>query len=154
MSTIAEKARSAIRHVTERWRDARIGSQPRNSDKDLAMPKTVGKVSNIPLSPALIQGNMVFVSGQVPVDDDGAIIDGIEAQTRLVLDKIKELVEAAGSSMDKVVKTTVFLTDKKDFAAMNSIYSEYFPASPPARSTIECGLMIDIKVEIEAIAAI
>ena len=118
------------------------------------MPKTVGAVTNIPLSPALIAGNMVFVSGQVPVDDDGAIIDGIEAQSRLVLDKIKDLVESAGSSMDKVVKTTVFLTDKKDFAAMNSVYAEYFPTSPPARSTVECGLMIDIKVEIEAIALI
>ena len=118
------------------------------------MPKTIGEVSRIPLSPAVIQGNMVFVSGQVPVDDNGKIVEGIEAQTRLVLDKIKELVEAAGSSMDRVVKTTVFLTDKADFAAMNSIYSEYFPASPPARSTVECGLMIDIKVEIEAIAAI
>ena len=129
-------------------------SQPRDAEKDLAMPKTVGEVSRIPLSPAVIQGNTVFVSGQVPVDDNGMILEGIEAQTRLVLDKIKELVEAAGSSMDKVVKTTVFLTDKTDFAAMNSIYAEYFPESPPARSTIECGLMIDIKVEIEAIATI
>lgn len=118
------------------------------------MPKTVGAITNIPLSPAMIAGNMVFVSGQVPVDEDGAIVDGIEAQTRLVLDKVKELVESAGSSMDKVVKTSVFLTDKKEFAAMNSVYAEYFPASPPARSTVECGLMIDIKVEIEAIAVI
>ena len=118
------------------------------------MPKTLDAVTNIPLSPALIAGNMVFVSGQVPVDDDGAVVDGIEAQSRLVLDKIKDLVESAGSSMDKVVKTTVFLTDKKDFASMNSVYAEYFPTSPPARSTVECGLMIDIKVEIEAIALI
>ena len=76
----------------------------------------------------------------------------MEAQTRLVLDKVKALVEAAGSSMDKVVKTTVFVTDRAEFGAMNKVYAEYFPTEPPARSTIECGLMIDIKVEIEAIA--
>ncbi len=116
------------------------------------MPATVGKVTSIPLSPALIAGDTVYVSGQVPVGDDGAIPEGVAAQTRLVMEKIKTLVEEAGSSMSSVVKTTVFLTDRKDFAAMNSVYAEYFPDAPPARSTVECGLMIDIKVEIEAIA--
>ena len=116
------------------------------------MPATVGKVTNIPLSPALIAGDTVYVSGQVPVGDDGAIPEGVAAQTRLVMEKIKALVEEAGSSMSSVVKTTVFLTDRKDFGTMNSVYAEYFPDAPPARSTLECGLMIDIKVEIEAVA--
>ena len=117
------------------------------------MAKTViGTVSSIPLSPALKTESLIFVSGQVPTDDAGAVPDGVEAQTRIVLDKIKALVEEAGSSMDKVVKTTVFLTDTADFAAMNAVYATYFPTDPPTRSTIRCELMIDIKVEIEAIA--
>ncbi|MCY4458904.1 MAG: RidA family protein [Albidovulum sp.] len=113
-----------------------------------------GAATNIPLSPALRAGNLIFVSGQVPVDDDGAVVEGIEAQTRLVLEKVRDLLAEAGGSMDRVVKTTVFLTDKEDFAAMNKVYSEFFPGTPPTRSTIRCELMIDIKVEIEAIAAL
>ncbi len=116
------------------------------------MKETIGTVTHIPLSPAIKTKTLVFVSGQVPTDDEGCIVEGIEAQTRLVLDKIKDLVEAAGSSLDKVVKTTVFLTNTEDFAAMNAVYAEYFPDSPPTRSTLRCELMIDIKVEIEAIA--
>ncbi len=111
-----------------------------------------GASSNIPLSPALKAGGMVFVSGQVPTGSDGKIVAGIDAQTRLVLDKVRQLLEEAGSSMEDVVKTTVFLRDKSDFAAMNAVYAEYFNRPWPARSTIECDLMIDIDVEIEAIA--
>ncbi len=111
-----------------------------------------GDVTHIPLSPALRAGGLVFVSGQVPTDADGRIVTGIEDQTKLVLDKIRSLLEAAGSSMDKVVKTTVFLQDKADFGAMNDVYAEYFGQPWPTRSTIECELMVDIKVEIEAIA--
>lgn len=119
------------------------------------MTKTVfGDAGAIPLSPALKTGSTIFISGQVPTAADGSIPEGIEAQTRLVLDKVKALVEEAGSSMDRVVKTTVFVTDKADFAAMNAVYATYFPNDPPARSTIECALMIDIKVEIEAIAVV
>ena len=120
----------------------------------MAEKKIVYEVSRIPLTPALRTESFIFVSGQVPTDEDGKIVDGFEVQTRLVLDKIKELVETAGSSLDKVVKTTVFLTDPADFAAMNAIYAEYFPETPPARSTIRCELMIDVKIEIEAIALV
>ena len=119
------------------------------------MSKTViGTSAGPPLSPALKTESFIFVSGQVPLRDDRSIPDGIEAQTRLVLDQVKALVEKAGSSMDKVVKTTVFLTDKADFPGMNAVYAEYFPSAHPARSTIECQLMLDIKVEIEAIALV
>ena len=118
----------------------------------MASKELVGELGPVPLSPALRTETAVFVSGQVPVQPDGSVPDDVGEQTRLVLDKVKELVEAAGSSMDKVVKTTVFLTNKADFAAMNAVYAGYFPGTPPTRSTIECGLMIDIKVEIEAIA--
>ena len=114
----------------------------------------IGTPTNIPLSPALRTGNLVFVSGQVPVDDNGRIVEGIEAQTRLVLEKIRDLVAEAGGSMDRVVKTTVFLRDTEDFAVMNKVYAEFFSGTPPARSTIRCELMIDIRVEIEAIAVV
>lgn len=116
--------------------------------------RTIGEPTAIPLSPAVLTDRFVFVSGQVPTTDDGEIVAGIEAQTRLVLEKIKTLLEEAGSSLAKVVKTTVFITDTSEFAAMNKVYAEYFPNSPPARSTIRCELMIDIKVEIEAIALV
>ncbi len=112
----------------------------------------IGAESHVPLSPALKAGGLVFVSGQVPTDSDGRIVSGIEDQTRLVLDKMKALLEEAGSSMDNVVKTTVFLRNKSDFPAMNAVYSEYFSRPWPSRSTVECDLMADIEVEIEAIA--
>ena len=118
----------------------------------MAKMERFGPITGLPLSQALRTENFVFISGQVPTDDDGNIVRGFEAQTRLVLDKIKELAEEAGSSLDRIVKTTVFLTDTADFPAMNKIYGEYFPGTPPARSTIRCELMIDIKIEIEAIA--
>ena len=120
----------------------------------MATIKPFGERTQIPLSPALRTDNLVFISGQVPVDGNGEIVEGIEAQTRLVLEKIKSLVESAGSNMGKVVKTTVFLTDVNDFAKMNSVYAEFFPDTPPTRSTLRCELMIDIKVEIEAIALV
>ncbi|MBJ3774510.1 RidA family protein [Acuticoccus mangrovi] len=119
------------------------------------MAKTaMGAMGKVPLSLATIANGFVFVSGQVPVAEDGTIPEGIEAQTMLVLDKLKTLVEAAGSSMDNVVKTTVFLTDIEDFAGMNAVYASVFASEPPARSTIRCDLAVDALVEIEAIAAL
>ena len=111
-----------------------------------------GMPTATPLTPAIRVDRTLYVSGQVPRDSSGATPDGIENQTRMVLDRVKALVEEAGGTLDNVVKTTVFLTDRTNFAAMNRIYSEYFPSQPPARSTIECGLMIDVLVEIECIA--
>lgn len=118
----------------------------------MSLKEMIGPESHVPLSPALKAGEWVFVSGQVPTLANGEIVSGIEDQTRLVLDKIKSLLEEAGSSMDKVVKTTVFLQNKADFSAMNAIYAEYFSEPWPSRSTAECDLMIDIRVEIEAMA--
>jgi 2-iminobutanoate/2-iminopropanoate deaminase len=115
--------------------------------------KQVFGASHVPLSPAVRAGDFIFVSGQVPVGDDGVIVDGgIEAQTRRVLDKVKEALALAGAGMEDVVKTTVFLEDARDFGGMNRVYAAYFAKEPPARSTLECRLMIDIKVEIEAVA--
>jgi 2-iminobutanoate/2-iminopropanoate deaminase len=111
-------------------------------------------ISKLPISQAVKAGGMVYCSGFVPVDPmTGKLVEGdIEVQTDRVLQSLKSVLEAAGSSLDKVVKTTVFLTDKKDFAGMNEVFGRYFPKDPPARSTVQAELMIDAKVEIELIA--
>ncbi len=108
-----------------------------------------------PYSQAIIAGGLVFCSGQIPLDPaNGQIIDGpIEVQTRRVLDNLTAVLAAAGSSMEQIVKTTIFLADMNDFAAVNTVYGEYFGAEPPARSTVQVArLPRDVRVEIEAIA--
>lgn len=116
------------------------------------MPKEVFGTSQVPLSPTVRAGDFVFVSGQVPVVDGAIVSGGIAAETRAVLDNVRKCLEMAGAGMADVVKTTVWLRDRADFAAFNAVYGEYFPHEPPARSTAESRLMIDIAVEIEAIA--
>jgi reactive intermediate/imine deaminase len=114
--------------------------------------QTFGR-SHVPLSPAVRAGDFVFVSGQVPTDTGGKVVGGgIEAETRQVLDNVKSALALAGCTLDDVVKTLVVLKDASDFPAFNKVYATYFPSSPPARTTMEAKLMIDIRVEIEAIA--
>jgi 2-iminobutanoate/2-iminopropanoate deaminase len=108
--------------------------------------------SHVPLSPAVRAGDFVYVSGQVPVRDGSVVDGGIEPQTRQVLDNVKAALVLAGATMDDVVKTTVWIEDARDFGGMNKVYATYFPKEPPARTTVESRLMIDIKVEIEAVA--
>jgi 2-iminobutanoate/2-iminopropanoate deaminase len=109
--------------------------------------------SHVPLSPAVRAGDLVYVSGQVPVRPDGTMVDGgIEPQTRQVLDNVKAALALAGATMDDVVKTTVWIEDARDFSGMNKVYASYFSKEPPARTTVESRLMLDIKVEIEAVA--
>ena len=125
------------------------GKQIISSDK-LPTPKG-------PYSPAVRAGNLVFVSGQGPVDPGtGEVLRGtIEQQTELVLSNIKTILDAAGSSLDRVVKTTVYLDRIEDFAAMNNVYGTFFSSSPPARTTIEAAnLPLGIGVEIDAIAIV
>lgn len=117
------------------------------------MKKQVFGTSHVPLSPAVSAGDFVHVSGQVPVDAQGNIVQGgIKEQTRQVLENVKAVLALAGASMDEVVKTTVWLEDARDFGSFNQVYASYFPKEPPARSTAESRLMIPIKVEIEAVA--
>jgi len=117
------------------------------------MPKQVFGTSHVPLSPAVRAGDFVFVSGQVPVGPDGKIVEGgIAAETRAVLKNVSKALALAGCHLSDVVKTTVWLRDRDDFAAFNAAYAEFFPSEPPARSTAESRLMIDIAVEIEVIA--
>ena len=115
--------------------------------------KQVFGTAAVPLSPAVRAGDFVFISGQVPVDASGSVVaGGIEGQTKQVLDNIKAALALAGCGLEDVVKTTVVLADAGDFAAFNKVYAGYFPKDPPARTTVEAQLMIDIGIEIEAVA--
>jgi 2-iminobutanoate/2-iminopropanoate deaminase len=108
-----------------------------------------------PYSQAIIAGELVFCSGQLPLDPgSGQLLTGsIEDQTRRVLDNLRAVLEEAGSSLKHVVKTTIFLADMNDFANVNAAYAEYFEQEPPARSTVQVArLPRDARVEIEAIA--
>ena len=107
-----------------------------------------------PYSLAVKAGGLLFVSGQLGIDpSSNKIVEGeIEAETRQALENLKVILQAAGSSLNEVVKTTVFITDMNDFAKMNGIYSQYFTQNYPARSTVEVQLAKGAKVEIEAIA--
>lgn len=116
------------------------------------MPKQVFGSAHVPLSPAVRAGDFVYVSGQVPVVDGNIVSGGVDAETRAVLDNMKSVLALAGCDMDDVIKTTVWLRDRDDFAEFNAAYAKYFASEPPARSTAESRLMIDIAVEIEAIA--
>ena len=109
--------------------------------------------SHVPLSPAVRAGDFVFVSGQVPVGSDGLVVKGgIAEQTEQVLQNVKAALALAGCGMEDVVKTTVWLEDARDFGMFNAVYARHFPSNPPARTTVESRLMIDIKIEVEAVA--
>ena len=115
-----------------------------------AAPQAIG-----PYSQAINAGDFVFTSGQIPIDPQtGVFVEGgIAEQTEQVLRNLAEVLRAAGTSLKAVVKTTVFLADMNDFAAMNEVYGRYFSNEPPARSTVEAArLPRDARVEIDAIA--
>lgn len=117
-----------------------------------AAPGAIG-----PYSQAIIAGNLVFCSGQVPLDPaSGQLVSGtIEEETQRVMENIKAVLAAAGTSLARIVKTTIFLSDMNDFAAVNAAYGAYFPQDPPARSTVQVArLPRDVRVEIEAIALV
>ena len=108
-----------------------------------------------PYSQAVGIGNLVFISGQIPLHPiTGEVILGnIVQQTHQVMKNLTAILEAGGSTLSQVVKTTVYLTDLADFAAFNRVYQEYFPQNPPARATVQvAGLPKGVKIEIEAIA--
>ena len=112
-----------------------------------------GGPRDLPLSMAYRAGDFVFVSGQVGFGNDGRLVTGgIEAETRQTLENIVAALRLANASLSDVVKVTVWLADLDDFPLFNSIYRSYFPATPPARSTIQAGLMVNARVEIEVVA--
>jgi 2-iminobutanoate/2-iminopropanoate deaminase len=113
-------------------------------------PKAIG-----PYSQAVRANGFLFLSGQIAFDPaSGYLVEGgASQQTERVMENLKAVLEAAGSSMEKVVKTTVFLKSMDDFKRMNDIYGRYFPENPPARSTVEVArLPRDVRVEIDVIA--
>jgi 2-iminobutanoate/2-iminopropanoate deaminase len=115
-------------------------------------PKAIG-----PYSQAIKAGNLLFVSGQVPIDPaTGNLIDGdIATQTHRVFKNIGEILKAAGTSFDAVVRSTVYLQDMNDFAKMNEVYGTYFSSPAPARATVQVArLPKDAKVEIDVIATL
>jgi 2-iminobutanoate/2-iminopropanoate deaminase len=117
-----------------------------------AAPAAIG-----PYSQAIRAGNLLFVSGQIPLHPaTGQMVGGdIRAQTRQVLENLAAILGAGGSSLARVVKTTVFLRDLGEFAAMNEVYAEFFREQPPARATVEVArLPRDAAIEIEAVAEV
>lgn len=113
-------------------------------------PKAIG-----PYSQAIKAGGFVFISGQVALNPaTGQVVEGdVGRQTARVLENLKAIAEAAGSSLDRAVRATVFLKDMNDFTAMNEVYARYFPKNPPARSTVEVArLPRDVRVEIDLMA--
>ncbi|MCC6708974.1 MAG: RidA family protein [Gammaproteobacteria bacterium] len=114
---------------------------------------TLADGTPLPLSKAIRAGDFVFLSGQLGLDENGRIADGIEAQTRHCLRHIRSLLALAGVELSAVVKATVWLTEVGDFAAFNRVYAEAFADAPPVRSTVVSGLVLPgAKVEIEVIA--
>lgn len=108
-----------------------------------------------PYSQAVRAGGFIFASGQIPIDPQTGefVAGGVAEQTEQVMRNLCAVLEAAGSSLDRIVKTTVFLADMNDFAAMNEVYGRYLKENPPARATVQAArLPRDARVEIEAIA--
>lgn len=123
---------------------------PREQIATASAPAAIG-----PYSQAIATGELVFASGQIALDPaSGQMVgDDVRAQTRQVLRNVQAVLEAAGSSLDRVVKTTVFLTQMSDFAAMNEVYGDTFKIEPPARSTVAVAeLPRGARVEIEVVA--
>jgi 2-iminobutanoate/2-iminopropanoate deaminase len=113
-------------------------------------PRPVG-----PYSPAIVSGDLVFVSGQGPMNPDSGQLEksDVGSEMKLVMENLRILLEAAGCTLDSIVKTTVYLADMDDFAKMNELYRTYFKEPYPARTTIQAArLPMGIKIEIEAIA--
>lgn len=106
-----------------------------------------------PYSQAIDLGELVFTSGQIPVAPDGTVSDDVAEQARQCLENLKAVLEAAGSGMDKVVKTTVFIMDMGQFGTINQVYEQYFTQPYPARSCVQVAqLPKGVAIEIEAIA--
>ena len=115
-------------------------------------PQAIG-----PYSQGMVANGFLFASGQIPLDPaTGNLVEGdIEAQTERVLRNLAAIVAAAGSAMDRVVKTTVYMKDMGEFARMNAVYARFFPSQPPARSTVEAArLPRDVKVEMDLVALV
>ena len=135
-----------------------IGSAARAQDRppEVRFIAPTGAAANLPFSPAVRVGHTLYLSGQIGTDSTGRLVPGgIEAETRQVLTNIKRLLEANGSSMDRVVKCLVMLADIGEWARMNTVYVTFFPGNKPARSAFgSSGLALGARTEIECIATV
>jgi 2-iminobutanoate/2-iminopropanoate deaminase len=126
------------------------------SERDVIVTEGAPKpFSGAPYNQAIRAAGLVFCAGQVGLDpaSDRLVEGGVEAQARRAMENLSAVLEAAGTSVDRIVKTTIFVTDLGDFAAVNAVYGSFFQADPPARSTVQvAGLPAGAVVEIEAIA--
>ena len=119
----------------------------------IGKPGTGAGGQPLPYSPAMRAGDFVYVSGQIGYDQSGELVaGGIVGQTRQTLANLKKILEAAGCTLDDVVKTNVWLHDARDFWSFNRVYASHFPHLPPARSTVQSPLMVDAKIEIDCVA--
>lgn len=120
--------------------------------ESIATPEAPAAIG--PYSQAIRAGDLLFVSGQIPLDEAGVLVPGgIEEQTTRVMQNLEAILRAAGAGLPNVVKTTIYLCDLADFAAVNAIYAQSFPAEPPARATVQvAALPRGARVEIEAVA--
>ncbi|MAM84187.1 MAG: hypothetical protein CL472_05885 [Acidobacteria bacterium] len=108
---------------------------------------------SVPLSPAIAAGDFLFLSGQIAFGPDGAMAgDDIASQTHQVFRNIQAVLATHGATLENVVNATVYLTDPEDFAAFNTVYADYFPGTPPARTTVIAGLLAGARVELTVIA--
>jgi 2-iminobutanoate/2-iminopropanoate deaminase len=120
--------------------------------KQALQPEGVAK-PRPPYSPVVVSGDLVYTAGQVAFDPSGTLIEGgIEEQTRRTLENVRSCLEAAGCTMDDVIKVTAFLSDLGDFPGYNEVYKEFFDEPYPARSSVQVGLPPNTLVEIEAVA--
>lgn len=117
---------------------------------DIADPQAGGQ--SRPFAKAVRAGDYVHVSGQVPTREGEVVVGGIVAQTEQVIENIKAVLALAGCGLEDVIKVTCWLDDPRDFSSFNAVFARHFAAHPPARSTVQARLMIDAKVEIDAIA--
>ncbi len=108
---------------------------------------------NLPFSPGIKFGDLIFVSGQGPIDQDGKVVSGdVKSQTNTTLENFRRVLIAARSGLEYVLQTTVYLSDLNDYSDMNEAYSSFFPDPKPARATVRADLLFGMKVEIQGIA--
>lgn len=121
--------------------------------QSIGQPMVLANGTTVPLTPAIRAGDFVFVSGQLGIDDKGVVVaDDVAAQARQAMEHIRAILAQANVDLTRIVKVSVWLTDKADFPAFNAAYREFFPDRPPARSTVVSDLLIPgAKVEIDAV---